>query len=224
MAHGVTRSDEIVAESRVDSLREGLPQGVGTDLGRRARDSRSGKSPLDRPPARRLGKTCAGPSPRKEVGPRRLVGQRIEIFLEGRSRLRVQRHVIAGAPALGCPSPDADPVLDLAGNPHITNAQGQHTGQPQAGMKAEHNQGPFPAPSRGGEEIEKTRNFGFSKRAATAHGNSEVPETKVFVPMAGQGESLCPWPGHPRPRPDHDAQFPDKGCVPDEYVAQAEAH
>lgn len=203
-----------MAESCVDPLREGLSQGMNADFGRCSRDSSGSESPLDRPPARRLGEAGSRPSSGKEISARRLVEQGIEVFLEGSGRLRVQRHVIPGAPALGRATPDADSVLHFARDRHITNAQAQHAGQSQAGAKAEHNQGAFPAPSRGGEKIEKARNFRVRERAATAHGDSGVllnlgssfqqPDRAKALSQARPSSSS----------PDYHAPFPDKDCVP----------
>lgn len=69
---------------------------MSANFGRCSCDPYSGKRLLDRSPARFLGEARSRLSPGKEISAWRLVEQGIEIFLDGRGRLGMERHVIPG--------------------------------------------------------------------------------------------------------------------------------
>jgi len=96
MTHGVAGSDEIVPERGIDQSSERFPEGIGADFSGGTRDSHRSECP----PFGRFREPRPRSLARKNKSARRSVGEGIDVVLEGRRRLWVERHVVAGTLSL----------------------------------------------------------------------------------------------------------------------------
>ena len=157
MAHRVAGADEVVVERRVDQPGEGIPQRMGADFGRGSEDSGSSERRLDHPPPGSPTEPSFEPPAREEESGGRMVC------------LGMKRHVEASPAAFDCPSPHPDPALDLTGDRHVPYPQAHQGSEPQPGADAEQDEGPFPVPCRGREEVEEALDFKVCQRTAATH-------------------------------------------------------
>ncbi|MFZ4683752.1 MAG: hypothetical protein ACOYMS_14700 [Terrimicrobiaceae bacterium] len=63
---------------------------------------------------------------REEEGIQRSVGDGIEVVLQGSSRLPVEGHVETSTLAFDCLPPNPNSILNLTGDRHVRDLQGQH--------------------------------------------------------------------------------------------------